>query len=158
MMESQVKIGSASCQISGFDMRRKLRTCLLLTVAATCLPHAVYADLTLPQDASVVSGGVNITITDNSKMTLSQSQDRAVVNWGSFSVGREAHVDIQQPTASSAILNRVTGDTTSEIHGRITANGQVYLVNPNGIFIGPDGAVDASAFVASSLNLSLIHI
>ena len=152
-MESQVKIGSASCQISGFDMRRKLRTCLLLTVAATCLPHAVYADLTLPQDASVVSGGVNITITDNSKMTLSQSQDRAVVNWGSFSVGREAHVDIQQPTASSAILNRVTGDTTSEIHGRITANGQIYLVNPNGIFIGPDGAVDASAFVASSLNI-----
>ena len=74
-------------------------------------------------------------------MAIRQSSDTAIVNWQGFSIGEGARVDIRQPSASSAMLNRVTGSTPSSIAGQLNANGQVYLVNPNGIAITPTGTV-----------------
>ena len=49
----------------------------------------------------------------------------------------------------------MTGSTTSTIAGQLQANGQVYLVNPNGIAITPTGAVRVGGgFVASTLGIS----
>ncbi len=59
-----------------------------------------------------------------------------------------------QPSSSSAILNRVTGSATSTIAGSLNANGQVYLVNPNGIAITKTGTVNTGAFVASTLGIA----
>ena len=57
--------------------------------------------------------------------------------------------------ASSAILNRVIGTARSTIAGQLQANGQVYLVNPNGIAITPTGAVQVGGgFVASTLGIA----
>ena len=84
-------------------------------------------------------------------MAIRQSSDTAIVNWQGFSIGEGARVDISQPSASSAMLNRVTGSTPSSIAGQLNANGQVYLINPNGIAITPTGTVRTGAFVASTL-------
>jgi filamentous hemagglutinin family protein len=74
---------------------------------------------------------------------------------GSFSIGQGAGVTFNQPSSSSAILNRVTGSTTSTIGGQLQANGQVYLVNPNGIAITKTGAVQVGGgFVASTLGVA----
>src|SRR3546814_1623952 len=86
-------------------------------------------------------------------MTVTQSSDRAVINWQSFSIGEGSRVDIRQPDARSALLNRVTGDTTSTIAGSLNANGQVFLINPNGIQITATGTVRAAGFVASTLDI-----
>lgn len=112
------------------------------------------AQVALPQGGTVASGSAGISRTGDATLTINQTSDKAIVNWDSFSIGRGGHVDIVQPGANSAILNRVTGDTTSAIHGRLTATGQVHLVNPNGIFIGRDGAIDAGSFAASTLGIS----
>jgi filamentous hemagglutinin family protein len=108
----------------------------------------------LPQGGSVASGAVIIIPTDSSTLTIDQSSATAIMNWDSFSIGTGGHVNIIQSSANSVILNRVTGDTISAIHGRLTATGQVHLVNPNGIFIGPNGSVDAGSFAASTLDIS----
>ena len=77
------------------------------------------------------------------------------MNWGSFSIGQSNGVTFDQPSASSAILNRVTGSARSTIAGQLQANGQVYLVNPNGIAITPTGAVQVGGgFVASTLGIA----
>jgi len=52
------------------------------------------------------------------------------------------------------MLNRVTGDTPSTIAGQLTATGQVFLVNPNGIAITKTGEVVAAGFAASTLDIS----
>ena len=97
--------------------------------------------------ASIGQAGAN--------MTINQTSSRAIVNWGSFSIGQRNGVTFNQPSASSAILNRVTGSTTSTIAGRLHANGQVYLVNPNGIAITKTGAVQVGGgFVASTLGIA----
>lgn len=108
----------------------------------------------LPTGSSVVSGSVVVGSPSANVMNITQGSDRAVVNWNSFSIGSGSRVDIAQPDAGSALLNRVTGDTTSAIHGQLNANGQVFLVNPNGIFIGANGAINTGGFVASTLGIS----
>src|SRR3546814_1161133 len=77
-------------------------------------------------------------------MTITQASDRAIVNWQSFSIGDGNRVDIRQPDARSVLLNRVTGETTSTIAGSLNANGQVFLINPNGIQITSTGTVRAA--------------
>jgi filamentous hemagglutinin family protein len=86
-------------------------------------------------------------------MVIRQSTDRGIVNWNSYSVGAGARVDYHQPSATSATsatLNRVTGDAPSTIAGQINANGRVFVVNPNGIQITRSGTVNTAGFVAST--------
>ncbi|WP_178131157.1 MBG domain-containing protein [Reyranella sp. CPCC 100927] len=120
----------------------------LLTVAA-----APVAGQTLPTGGRVAAGSVTIGQPVGGQMTVRQTTDRGVVNWQTFNVGAGGRVDFQQPSASSATLNRVTGSTGSVIAGQLSANGQVFLVNPNGIQITPSGVVRGGAFVASTLDI-----
>ncbi|MCF7699913.1 filamentous hemagglutinin N-terminal domain-containing protein [Loktanella sp. M215] len=109
----------------------------------------------LPTGGHVAVGNVQIARPGGGAMVVTQGSDTAVVNWNSFDVGNGASVRFDQPSASSAILNRVTGNTGTEIYGSLTANGQVHIVNPNGIFIGPNGMVQAGGgFVASTLDIT----
>ncbi|WP_434723808.1 MBG domain-containing protein [Mesorhizobium sp. RIZ17] len=107
----------------------------------------------LPTGGSVASGGVTISQPSASQLAIKQSTNSAIVNWQSFSIGAGARVDIDQPTSSSVMLNRVTGNTKSTIAGQLNANGQVFLVNPNGIAISKTGKVSAAGFVGSSLDI-----
>lgn len=84
-------------------------------------------------------------------LTITQGTDRAVINWNSFSIGAGEITKFVQPNSSSAVLNRViTANNPSAIYGTLQANGQVYLINPAGVFIGPGGLVDTAGFVAST--------
>ncbi|MFC6640067.1 filamentous hemagglutinin N-terminal domain-containing protein [Sulfitobacter sediminilitoris] len=134
----------------GKGHRRYSRLALALTTALT--PVWPLAD-TLPTGGTVVHGSAQIGTPSANTMTITQGSDRAVVNWDGFAIGQGARVDIRQPNADATILNRVTGDTTSQIHGQLNANGRVFVVNPNGIFIGPTGNVNTGSFVASTLNM-----
>ena len=115
----------------------------------------VLAQNVLPQGGSVVGGSATIGKPANNALTITQSSPNAVVNWNSFSIGQPNTVTFNQPSSSSATLNRVTGNTPSTIAGTFQANGQVYLVNPNGIAITPSGTVNVGGgFVASTLGIS----
>ncbi|MBN8962459.1 MAG: filamentous hemagglutinin N-terminal domain-containing protein [Rhizobiales bacterium] len=131
-------------------------TKLLATTALTA-PFLTLPALAqnLPTGASVAAGQVSIAQPSVTQMTITQSSSSAVVNYNTFSVGAGHAVNIQQPSVNAALLNRVTGDTPSTIAGSLTANGQVYLVNPNGIAITPSGTVNVGGgFVASTLGIS----
>ncbi|MGL4858228.1 MAG: filamentous hemagglutinin N-terminal domain-containing protein, partial [Enterobacteriaceae bacterium] len=107
----------------------------------------------LPTGGQVVSGQAAIS-QSAATMNIQQSSSSAVVNWNSFNVGSQAQVNIYQPSSSSALLNRVTGGSPSQIFGQIHANGQVYLSNPNGVFFAPGASVQAGSFVASSMDIN----
>jgi filamentous hemagglutinin family protein len=117
------------------------------SAAAEAPPPAV------PQAGSVAAGSASIATSGNS-VTVTQHTPRAIVNWRSFDVAAGGTVRFEQPGAASAILNRVTGGTGSTIAGSLVANGQVFLVNPNGITISPTGTIRAHGFVASTLDIA----
>ncbi len=134
-----------------------LRTVLLLTTTALTNPVLLGAAVaqTLPTGGNVAAGSAAISQPAANQLTVTQSSQSAVVNWQSFSVGAGGVVNFVQPNSASAILNRVTGNTPSTIAGAINANGQVYLVNPNGIAITSSGTVNTGGgFVASTLGIS----
>ena len=108
----------------------------------------------LPTSPTVASGQVSVSSPGARQLVVNQQSNRAVVNWNSFSMGAGTQVDFVQPGSNSAILNRVTGATPSSIAGQINANGQVFLVNPNGIEITPTGTVRAAGATLSTLDIA----
>ncbi len=129
---------------------------MFMVTASLCVVGALKGGFAyageLPSGGEVVDGNAHI-YQRGSTLNIDQNTDRAIVNWNSFSVGKDNTVNFNQPSSDSATLNRVTGDLTSEIAGRINANGSVFLVNPNGILITADGVIDTGNFVASTLDI-----
>src|SRR5271165_7077242 len=131
-----------------------LASSTFLAAAAAFAVAPSEAQNILPTNGVVASGAASIR-QSGADLSIVQTSPRAIVNWGGFSIGPANGVTFEQPSASSAILNRVTGSTTSTIAGQLQANGQVYLVNPNGIAITPTGAVEVGGgFVASTLGIA----
>ncbi|MCB1203759.1 MAG: filamentous hemagglutinin N-terminal domain-containing protein, partial [Verrucomicrobiae bacterium] len=58
-----------------------------------------------------------------------------------------------QPNKNAAVLNRVNGGDPSAIHGALKANGNVFVINPNGILVGPGGTIDVHGLVLSTLDV-----
>lgn len=116
---------------------------LLLSVA---LAHA------LPTAPNVISGTAAIT-TSGSAMTVTNSAN-AIINWQGFSIGQGESTRFIQPSAASAVLNRITGGDPSKIFGALQSNGKVLLINPNGILFGAGARIDVNGLIASTLDIT----
>ena len=108
----------------------------------------------MPIGGSVQSGGVQIASINPNHMVINQSSDNSVIHWNSFSVHSKGVVDFNMPSSNSSSLNRVLGTTPSNIAGQINSNGNVILINPNGVFLTKSGAVRSNSFTASSLDIN----
>ncbi|CAL62007.1 Conserved hypothetical protein, filamentous haemagglutinin-like [Herminiimonas arsenicoxydans] len=107
----------------------------------------------LPVGGEVVAGSATVT-SGNGSMTVNQSSQNVVLNWQSFNIGAAEAVRFVQPNSNSVALNRVIGADPSSILGSLSANGKVFLVNPNGILFGKGASVNVSGLVASTRNIS----
>ncbi|PKO34062.1 MAG: filamentous hemagglutinin [Betaproteobacteria bacterium HGW-Betaproteobacteria-7] len=106
----------------------------------------------LPTGGVVAAGNASIS-TGARTTTINQTTQNAAINWQSFSIGSTETVRIVQPNNNSVMLNRVLGSDPSSILGTLSANGKVFLVNPNGILFGPGASVNVGGLVASTLNI-----
>jgi filamentous hemagglutinin family protein len=116
----------------------------------------VYAQVgvnTLPAGGQVVVGSAQLQQSPN-LLTIHQSTQRLGLDWQSFNIGSGATVEFRQPGRDSVALNRVVGHSGSEIYGQLRANGQVFLVNPNGVLFAPGAKVDVGGLLASTLDIS----
>ena len=116
--------------------------------ASTALPNLP----NLPNGLQVVQGQATVA-TQGALMTVKNSNN-AILNWQSFNIGTGAGVHFQQANAASKVLNRVVGHDPSSILGSLSSNGQVWLLNPNGVLFGQGARVDVSSLVASTLRLN----
>jgi filamentous hemagglutinin family protein len=108
---------------------------------------------TLPTGGQVVVGSGQLQQNGN-LLLINQSSNRLGLDWQSFNVGSSAIVEFRQPSSSSVALNRVLGNSGSEIYGQLKANGLVFLSNPNGVLFAPGAKVDVGGLVATTLDLS----
>ncbi len=131
---------------------RSLHNRLLATSAL--IPFGVAAALANPQGGQVVGGGGQIQGQGTANVTVTQSTDKAIINWHTFNIGAGETTRFVQPSASSVVLNRVTGGLgPSSIYGSLLANGRVFLVNPDGILIGRDAVIDTAGFLATTSDI-----
>lgn len=107
----------------------------------------------LPTGGVVSAGSADIS-GGAGTLTVNQTTQNAVVNWQSFNIGQTEAVRFVQPNSSAVALNRVIGPDPSSILGSLTANGRVFLVNPNGILFGRGASVNVGGLVASTRNIT----
>jgi filamentous hemagglutinin family protein len=120
---------------------------------AALVPLLVSGEAYAVQTGTVAQGMG--TITQNGAATnIAQQSDKLIVNWKNFDIGAAERVDIQQPTANAAILNRVQSADTTSIQGALSANGRVFVVNPNGIVVGKSATINANSVVLSAADVS----
>ncbi|MCT9809184.1 YDG domain-containing protein [Acidovorax sp. Be4] len=122
----------------------------LLALPAWAQAPPVHA---LPTGGRVVVGQAQIA-QNGSQMHIQQDSQKAILQWQGFDIGSAASVRFNQPNASAVALNRVVAGNASQIHGQLSANGQVWLVNPNGVVFGQGSRVNVGGLVASTLDTS----
>ncbi|KIG10836.1 beta strand repeat-containing protein [Caballeronia concitans] len=133
----------------GFKMRA---LSVLVAIASGSFALAAMAAPPLPQGGHFVAGSGTIA-QSGANMNITQSGSRGIIDWNSFSIGSGRTVSINNGTG--ATLNRVTGNDVSSIFGTLRGTGTVYLINPHGVVIGPQGVVSTGGhFVASTLDIN----
>ena len=126
-------------------IRRRLSIAVLLALAGNAQA--------LPQGGEVVAGDASIAVSGET-MDIQQNSQRAILNFQSFDINSQQTVNFHQPGADAVALSRVLGSNLSEIHGALNANGQVYLINPNGVLFGNGAQVNVGGLVVTTLDLA----
>lgn len=122
------------------------------------LPSVVPTALPVAKNGGVLQGVRNM-VSDpaTNQLLINQGQPRAIIDWQSFNIGANAWVRFdQQKNTDWIALNRIFDANPSQIYGKLTADGKIYLINRNGILFGPGSQVNVHSLVASSLNLKTI--
>jgi filamentous hemagglutinin family protein len=128
-----------------------LKPCTLVAASISLL-FAHPSLLAGPTGPQVVSGQVSFQQPNASVLNVTNSPG-SIINWQGFSIGAGEVTRFIQQSATSSVLNRVTGGNVSQIYGQLLSNGRVFLINPGGIVVGPGAIVDTAGFVASTLNM-----
>ncbi|ORJ40330.1 filamentous hemagglutinin N-terminal domain-containing protein [Haemophilus influenzae] len=125
-------------------------------IILTTYTGATYASTPdLPQNHNVVVGEATFSTAGN-KMTINQSSHTTQIEWHSFDIGKDKEVQFIQPGENSVAYNRVTGGNASQIQGKLTANGKVYLANPNGVIITKGAQINVAGLFATTKDLEKI--
>ena len=128
---------------------------LLATSAMVGSPVIVStAAMANPAGGSVVSGSATITNPSATTTVVTQSSNKALINWNSFSIPTGSKVTFAQPNSNSLTVNRVIGPDSSTIDGQLLANGNVWLLNANGILFGKGSQVNVNTLLATTSELS----
>jgi filamentous hemagglutinin family protein len=139
--------------IRGQVDRRRVRGCALASASILSLVVMNVAAKAQPAGGSVVAGQAQISASGATTL-INQSTSKAIINWQSFSVGQGGTVQFNQPSSSAITLNRVTGASASTIDGAIRANGQVWLLNANGLLFGNGATINVGGLLATTSDIA----
>ena len=121
--------------------------------AAAILGAVSSIAIAAPAGGQIVAGSGSIANV-GANTAIQQNSSRLIINWNSFGTNANESVSFRQPGRSAIALNRVVGQNPSILLGQLNANGQVFIVNPNGVLFGAGSQVNVGGLIASTLSLS----
>jgi filamentous hemagglutinin family protein len=134
--------------------RRRLLASSSLGLGVLALAHLPMTANANPQGGQIIAGQASISSTSPSTLTVNQQSEKGIINWTSFNIAPGETTRFIQPNSGSVTLNRVTGGDPSQILGNLTANGQVWLINPEGIVFGKSARVNVGGLLATTLDIA----
>jgi filamentous hemagglutinin family protein len=107
---------------------------------------------TLPSGGVVNGGQATFDYSTPNQLHVNQQSDRAIIDWQSFNIGSEALTRFHQPSSSSMAVNRISGTSLDPtvILGTLKANGQVIVLDQNGVIFGQGSKIDVGGIIAST--------
>jgi len=123
---------------------------LLASVAglpASALPQNPNVTFSSPGQTGFFYSGPTLTVTSSAR--------RSVIDWAQFNIGLGETVTFNLPDGRSIVVNRVQaganqGFSSSLIDGVLNSNGNVWLLNPNGVVFGSNARVDVNGLLATT--------
>ena len=135
-----------------FEFKEYSRRVIACTASASIVLTPAMSS-SLPQ-GGIVSAG-QATIADGvGRVDINQISDKAVIDWRGFDLKDGETTEFHQPGNNSLTVNRVGGNSASIINGNIKANGNVMVINPNGMLFGGNANVDVNGLIASTADAS----
>ncbi|EQB39620.1 hypothetical protein M947_06400 [Sulfurimonas hongkongensis] len=125
-----------------------------ISLVISTLVGVVTLSFAAPNGESVVSGGIVVDRDIANTTNINQSSNRGIINWQSFDVKTNERVNFNMPDTTSSTLNRVLSSSPTKIYGQINSNGQVFLVNQNGIYFSENSKINTAGFTASTLDIT----
>ncbi len=124
-----------------------------ISLIVSALVTSVTLSFASPSGGVVTSGNANIS-QSGIVTNINQSSQKVSINWNTFSINKNEIVNFNQPNVNSITLNRVIGNERSIINGALNANGQVWILNSNGVLFGKNASVNTSGLLATTASLS----
>lgn len=115
--------------------------------------NTVVSNNTLPTGGqSITNNHTGLDTNNNNVMNITQTGKNGIIKWNDFSIGANAAVNFKGDTDHFNTLNYVTGSNMSQIYGKMNANnnGNIYLVNPNGVQIGNSAQINVGSLYVST--------
>ncbi|MGF1865984.1 filamentous hemagglutinin N-terminal domain-containing protein [Enterovibrio norvegicus] len=110
------------------------------------------ADSSLPKGGVIIAGDGSFEFNSNT-LNIRQMTPKMITEWIEFNIDENSSVNFIQPDKNSISLNRVISENPSIILGNLSANGQVFLVNSNGVLFGGNSSVDSGGLLVSTLDI-----
>ena len=90
-----------------------------------------------------------VTVTGAGTTLSIVAPNKSVLTWQNFGSGTDTiaigdALNYTLPSNNASVLNIVAGGASSTINGTISSNGNVYVLNPNGILIGGSARIDVN--------------
>lgn len=129
----------------------KARKAFLTTAICLALSQSVFA---MPTGGKVIEGDItgitNGTIASGGTINVAGS---GLIDWNAFGIGAGETLNYAF-TSPGTLINHVTGADMSQLLGTLnsTGNGNLWLINPNGIVVGSSAQLNAGSLVLSTLN------
>ncbi|PKF62155.1 hypothetical protein CW745_07095, partial [Psychromonas sp. psych-6C06] len=129
------------------------------TALSVCITLAGFSLPTLFNEAhagpkgGVVVGGTGTISKDDLATIIKQTSQNMAIDWDSYNIDATEVVKYIQPNGKSISLNRILGVNGSTIAGKIQSNGQVILINPNGLVFTETAVLNVGGIIASGLNM-----
>jgi filamentous hemagglutinin family protein len=107
-----------------------------------------------PTGGTVVGGHATITTPSSTSTVITQSTEKAIIDWQNFSISSGSSTTFLQPNSAAITLNRVTGSGASEIDGNLFANGHIWIINGNGILFGKGSQINVGSLIATTADIA----
>ena len=90
-----------------------------------------------------------VTVTGAGTTLSIVAPNKSVLTWQNFGSGTDTiaigdALNYTLPSNNASVLNIVAGGASSTINGTISSNGNVYVLNPNGILVGGSARIDVN--------------
>lgn len=134
-----------------WSFNHKSRKAFLTAAICLALSQSVFA---MPTGGKVVDGDVkgivNGTVASGGTINVNSN---ALIDWTNFGIDKGETLNFKFGQDYLNVINHVIGSDMSRLLGTLNAkNGNVYLINPNGILVGGGARIDAGSLILSTLN------